>query len=1319
MNLKDQLYDYLISVEVWLPNSPGHRYAIKNHIPNLSECIDILYALASKETDTSLDRLQVDFPHVMENIITFNNLENLPKYVEDLAQLVEPYIKKIGYLKYATDDKRYFYGDQYTLGINGTSLDALLKGELTNTKKGDESNIPQLTLPTSIFDIDSGLNRKFADYVRTNLRNAVHYCKSRPRNEYILYSEVVIFLYLLVIKDNFKFLAKYFLPHYSYLINIVESEDYKNLDNVYVELFGNTFSDIDVLGIRFSDVNKMLSDLESFSIIDKNDKFDIDDESDDEIDIIEDSSNTVNYSPQSIIELLNGDESFYLIGDPGSGKSTSLLKCLYQTASKVLAGNDLKIPLYLIASEFSKTNTFLKMIMRPFNHEWVNEKMNRQGLLILIDGLNEIATELREEANLNLREIIADYPRCTFIITERKVSFRRIFDIPTFELKPLEENQIRDFVKKYGQNNADKIWVQLVQNKQLMLLAHNPLMLKMILSTSKKGDVPSNKGKLFHLFIRTILEREERKRHQTDIDLKLTILSRIALLLRKEGRVSCNRFLFKESIKNILLEEHHTANIDSLLRELVDNFIVKISEHDDVLFIHESYLEYFVGYSLMTSFKSKGTFERITLNDYWIEPIQICFGLIDKESEVIDILENLVSSDHHDKPRSNKSISSFDSSDLNDKIYILASVVSTFKDSFPTVFKRLESIINNYLIVWKAFLFRTQSELVESESLFKGITYLNSERIYNHILSHPAWVQVWLCSNLEIYENGQDRQLTINDVDKDRLFRKIALSIAQNVQDVSIIFNQIDHTSIEYRYFKSVRTRVSELKKLIIENSSYKSLKNYYLNNEQVDTDIICRLIQQNIDDTILYKFDDHALSENFKVLKTLLASHHTQIEARTIALNELKLRRYADRQQRKLIEFLFSRSHNSEVISIVDHILTYSSELDDYIIEIVQQLNWESLTDRLQKYFNPTAEKLAFKILENNSAYIRLLCENINDRNSRLLFSKGKYFFNNKCQISSIVPLEIFYDFIIKSTGNFPANYEPAIETNINIITTNEKLKFKIQKVRTSGSNNLVVTVSNTSLSFRENYKKLKGSEVNYENQYLGKIAAIQPTFSKSIIRVEGEIESLTISNDYVFFDMSLEQVLRDMNASEIESMVIHPTILKNSPTVFSIIIEKFKSDRSSLINFLLAKKLIDYYLERFSIDFECGIVTSNNREHDTCTIYFSQSKSTKEFKSHNSLNIGNIVLVDAKSKIHALKLNSLLKKRAGFKNGKIIKYNPLKNEGFIAAIDDMSLGDFFFSKRSCDFVPELDDKVEFVPVPNPIARYEGKFIALNITKI
>ena len=246
-----------------------------------------------------------------------------------------------------------------------------------------------------------------------------------------------------------------------------------------------------------------------------------------------------------------------------------------------------------------------------------------------------------------------------------------------------------------------------------------------------------------------------------------------------------------------------------------------------------------------------------------------------------------------------------------------------------------------------------------------------------------------------------------------------------------------------------------------------------------------------------------------------------------------------------------------------------------------------------------------------------------------------------------------------------------------------------------------------------------MKGSEVNYDNQYLGKVAAIQPTFSRSIIRVEGDIESLTISDDYVFFDMSLEQVLSDMNTTEIESMVIHPTLLKKSPQVFSIIIEKFKSDKWSLINFLLSKKLIDYYLERFSIDFECGIVTSNNKEYDTCTIYFSQSKGTKEFKSHNNLNIGNIVLVDERSKIHQLKINSFLKKSAGFKIGKIIKYNSLKNEGFIAASDDMSLGDFFFSKRSCDFVPELGDQVEFIPVPNPFTKYKDKFIALNITKV
>ena len=131
----------------------------------------------------------------------------------------------------------------------------------------------------------------------------------------------------------------------------------------------------------------------------------------------------------------------------------------------------------------------------------------RKGRLqLLIDGLNEITKDYKQEAYREINNILNDYPENSIIITERNLNFKRRFNIPVFELKDLNEAKILAFIKNYAENHSEIIWNELQNNENMLHLAYNPLMLKMILTVSKQGNIPENRGLLYQLYIKTILE---------------------------------------------------------------------------------------------------------------------------------------------------------------------------------------------------------------------------------------------------------------------------------------------------------------------------------------------------------------------------------------------------------------------------------------------------------------------------------------------------------------------------------------------------------------------------------------------------------------------------------------------------------------------------------------------------------------------------------------------------------------------------------------------------------------------------------------------
>jgi len=1305
---QEELIEFIKKIEISSIKNDEGAYSFP--VNNIPITVELLFKVIDVKADDSLSRFKHDFLYYLENIIKISDFNSLPIAIEGLGQKFESFLKIIAFLKgYKTTE--FWNGNKYSKGIVGTSLGGLCIGKLENTSEGKKVEAKQLKLPNKLFNF-SGINLELVEFVREGIRNKVHYSENYNRHQIITYSEKVVIIYLLVIQDNFEELSKKFLPQFKYLYKVIENSEYKNLDTVYVDLFGKDFSDIDVQGSKVADIKNIINDIEHFNLYSNTESDNSESDDEEEIDFLEEEAPN---APISILEISKKEIAFFLIGDPGAGKTTTLLKILYQNSKSILNGEKFKIPVFVPAKEFSSSNNFLKMIHRIFGEEWSFENLKSGNLQLLIDGLNEITESQKTDAINQIDEIMKDYPECSFIFSERKLSFHKYFDVPVYEVKSLESNQIKEFVFKYGKGYSNKIWTQLSSNKQLSELASNPLMLKMILSISKTGDIPANKGKLYYLFIRAIFEREEKKRHQINYEIKIEALSKVSFCLRSNGEVSCNKHRFKELLKKALNDLKTNIDIEELISDLSDNFIIKIGETNKVSFIHESYLEFFVGYSLMVNFNTSGELQLPAINDNWVEPIQLCIGLIENEQQVNVIINSLIIGTRQGHLKGAKYLNEFDSTDFNNQIYIVSRIGNSCKDFYPEVYKRIEQVLINYLTLWKYLLFEKGTEQLETEILFKAVAFLNSETIYKRIMVSPSWTHLWLSSYEELFKdqgNASTQNHKILSNKRTEIFRNISTSLVRNTSDIFVILKYIESSLIEYGLVSSIHQRLSELKKLIIKNASYKNLKEFYLSNPQQNEDILLKLLETNIEDISLYKFNNHSVKQNAKVLKKFLAIHHQNPIGRKILVEQIILWDYPAKKIIDIINFLLLKGYYSDVIEISIQLINKSSELKIALIDILRQINWELLPESLRALFTVDHRRnISYKIIDKSTENIKIISSTLYTSENKLIFEEGKFINSNSTRVNVVsvkrsLDLNIGGDVILFNDLNH--NYQ-----SLSIIFQGRKIELRILSKRISGSGNIVLEIDTENLQLGDDFKWLKGLEININSSL--KLPIINIHKRNYVINIEGEIDKLFIYNDLLFIDKNTGEKL---SFDEIDNLYFHPSIRKYSPKFYELIIEELRENNEKLIKFLLENRLINDYMNDNSISANFGIVTSNSKEFKKCSIYFPLTQNTIEAKFQNNVESGSIILIDESNKIHRINLSTNLRKLMNSKKGVIIKWDNENNIGFIKAELDSKKSDYFFSAKSCNFYPSIGDNVQFIPAPNSIERFRGKWVAYNIIR-
>ncbi|TRU21254.1 MAG: TIR domain-containing protein [Microcystis aeruginosa Ma_QC_B_20070730_S2] len=338
----------------------------------------------------------------------------------------------------------------------------------------------------------------------------------------------------------------------------------------------------------------------------------------------------------------DSDNHVLLQGKPGSGKSTALVRLLFEEAGK---RDETRIPVF-IKLRSHKTSTialihnFLKSHKIYLNDPEIDRLLFENQLFVMLDGVNELPSE---EATKEVKVFRDAHPKVPMVFTTRDLGIWGNLGIETrLTMQPLTEGRMRSFVRGYLEDKGEKLLNQL-NNERLKKLGETPLFLLMLCFVYDENEkIPDNLGETFRRFT-----RQHYKQSKADVttlaDSKLLwseSLEYLAFEMTKRKDKPAIGIREAKSIIREFLQENNENNYSTTrqclwLSDLENHHLIQKLDEDSIEFHHQLIQEYYAAEYLLQQLQK--------LNDRdlqwrylnylkWTEPIALMLGLLkDKE----------------------------------------------------------------------------------------------------------------------------------------------------------------------------------------------------------------------------------------------------------------------------------------------------------------------------------------------------------------------------------------------------------------------------------------------------------------------------------------------------------------------------------------------------------------------------------------------------------------------------------------------------------------------------------------------------------------
>ena len=333
-------------------------------------------------------------------------------------------------------------------------------------------------------------------------------------------------------------------------------------------------------------------------------------------------------------QLLSFSEGVCIYCPAGYGKSTTLKQLSVRAAH-----NDI-IPIYLQPNEYFRgellryireaIETHINIRLIP---DFINSIVDRDKIILMIDGLTELPLQERNSLKKDLLEFKRKYPSIIVIVSGRDLPGLTKIQLPIYRLKGLRRNHQVEIAKTLigNDHNVDMLCHNL--SDKLGTLIENPLLFILSISLIKSGSIPESRIDLYSKFVDQLIERHK---DEIECDLNLCVLSLLCHEMVSEDRVRDSRLTMLMYASKALkkLEEKKIFNINEKTSEAVISDLEKIGLikrsgiSRSISLLHDSFRDYFAALSIDYNFEDLPEY----LNSRW----EKCILFLSEKNDISD-----------------------------------------------------------------------------------------------------------------------------------------------------------------------------------------------------------------------------------------------------------------------------------------------------------------------------------------------------------------------------------------------------------------------------------------------------------------------------------------------------------------------------------------------------------------------------------------------------------------------------------------------------------------------------------------------------------
>ena len=258
--------------------------------------------------------------------------------------------------------------------------------------------------------------------------------------------------------------------------------------------------------------------------------------------------------------------SLLILGEPGSGKTTTLLEITRDLIRIAQQNINQPIPVVLNLSTWTNSKiTIDKWLIKELNASYQVSKeiaqkwIDNQQLLLLLDGLDEVSSSLRDACIAAINQFCQNYGETEIIVCSRIKDYQNLSHRLHFQtaiyIQPLTLEQVYQYLQNLG-TELSALKQALQSNETLQELAKSPLMLN-IMTLAYQGisitELPGmtleeHRQHLFDKYVQRMFERRVAK-HSYSKDQSIYWLSWLAKKLKERSQTV---FLIERMQPNLL-----------------------------------------------------------------------------------------------------------------------------------------------------------------------------------------------------------------------------------------------------------------------------------------------------------------------------------------------------------------------------------------------------------------------------------------------------------------------------------------------------------------------------------------------------------------------------------------------------------------------------------------------------------------------------------------------------------------------------------------------------------------------------------------------